>query len=148
VLTYADSSAVVSWLLDQPGGSEAHRILRESTRVSCSVLTLFECDRTLTRTAASGAISDAAEVRARSIIDVAAAAWSVADVTREVLATARRRFPREPVRALDALHLATALVLRASAPDLVVVTLDHRLAENASLLGFEVLPRGPASPAR
>ena len=141
MLTYADSSAVLSWLLDQAGGSEARRVLLESTRVSCSILTLFECDRTLFRAVAAGALSSAAADRTRSAIATAAASWSVTEISKDVLAMARRRFPREPIRSLDALHLGTALFLRASAPDLVVVTLDRRLAENASLLGFEVLPR-------
>ena len=44
--------------------------------------------------------------------------WSVAAITSEVLASRRSRFPKEPVGALDAIHLGTLLVTRTSVPDL------------------------------
>ena len=46
----------------------------------------------------------------------------------------------EPLRTLDALHLASALSARSSAPGLVFLTLDERLRKNAKLLGFGLLP--------
>lgn len=147
MLTYADSSAILAWLLNQPGGPEARRLFRGSERVSCSVLTLFECDRTLHRCVATGALSPAVAERARAAIAAAARSWSVTPLGEEVLAAARRRFPREPIRSLDALHLGTALLLQTTSPDLVLVTLDRRLAENARLLGFAVLPEIPEGTA-
>jgi predicted nucleic acid-binding protein len=48
--------------------------------------------------------------------------------------------PIEPVRTLDAIHLASALLLRHSIPDLAIVTTDDRLRANASQLGFEIFP--------
>ena len=54
----------------------------------------------------------------------------------------RGAFPREPIRSLDAIHLATALVIRDVRPDLSVLSLDQRLRENAVALGFEVVPDG------
>ena len=65
---------------------------------------------------------------------------NVAAVSEEVLAGARRAFPVEPVRTLDAIHLASALLLRHSVPDLVVVTTDDRIRANASQLGFVIFP--------
>ena len=52
-----------------------------------------------------------------------------------VLARALQPFP-VAVRTLDAIHLASALVLRQAVPDLVVLTADDRLRTNATLLGF------------
>ena len=49
-------------------------------------------------------------------------------------------FPGEPIRALDAIHLATALVIRDIYPDLRVLSLDQRVRQNAVALGFEVVP--------
>ena len=45
-------------------------------------------------------------------------------------------FPLEPVRALDAIHLASALFLRESFSDLTILTTDERVRSNATLLGF------------
>jgi hypothetical protein len=58
----------------------------------------------------------------------------------EILERAKRAFPNEPVRTLDALHLSSALMARSSVPGLVFLTLDDRLRKNAKLLGFGLLP--------
>jgi len=45
-------------------------------------------------------------------------------------------FPMEPVRALEAIHLATALEFTRAFPDLRVLSLDRRVADNAIALGI------------
>jgi hypothetical protein len=47
-------------------------------------------------------------------------------------------FPSEPVRTLDAIHLASALFLRQAFPDLTVLSADDRVRANAAQLGFDV----------
>ena len=62
----------------------------------------------------------------------------VLDVDRAVLARVRRPFPVEPIRTLDAVHLATTELL-GEAPQLVtIVTRDARVRENARALGYVV----------
>jgi hypothetical protein len=61
-------------------------------------------------------------------------------VSEDVVERARRPFPTEPVRTLDALHLASALVARAAVSELAVLSLDQRVRENAERLGFETVP--------
>jgi len=59
-------------------------------------------------------------------------------VTEAVLARAGRPFPIEPIRTLDAVHLATAEAL-GEPPQLVsVVTRDVRVSENARALGYAI----------
>lgn len=82
--------------------------------------------------------TDAAEVRAT--LTQAAARWALLEISSEVAARAEQAFPVEPVRTLDALHLASALLLRHSIPDLIVVSTDDRIRANASELGFELFP--------
>lgn len=50
----------------------------------------------------------------------------------------RRRFPIEPVRTLDAVHLATVEWLGEPAALTVIVTRDDRVRENARALGYAV----------
>jgi len=59
-------------------------------------------------------------------------------VTDAVLARVRRPFPVEPIRTLDALHLATAEMLGEPPPLLTIVTRDIRVRENAQALGYIV----------
>ena len=80
----------------------------------------------------------AAEVRAT--LTQAAARWAILEISSEVASRAEQAFPAEPVRTLDAIHLASALLLRHSVPDLVVVSTDDRIRGNASQLGIEIFP--------
>jgi hypothetical protein len=62
----------------------------------------------------------------------------VVAVTDAVLARVRRPFPVEPVRTLDAVHLATAELLGEPPPLMTIVTRDDRVRENAETLGYAV----------
>lgn len=62
----------------------------------------------------------------------------VVAVTADVLARVRRPFPVEPVRTLDAVHLATAELVGEPPPLLTIVTRDDRIRENAVALGYAI----------
>jgi len=57
-----------------------------------------------------------------------------------VLSRARQAFPVEPVRTLDALHLASVLAWDQAIDRLTVVSCDDRVRSNALALGFDVVP--------
>lgn len=59
-------------------------------------------------------------------------------VTEAILARAGRPFPVEPVRTLDAIHLATAQVLSDKPELVIVITRDQRVRDNAIALGHPV----------
>jgi hypothetical protein len=62
------------------------------------------------------------------------------DIAAEVVERAATPFPEEPVRALDALHLASALLVRSVTPDVEIAALDRRVRRNALRLGIAVRP--------
>lgn len=104
-----------------------------------SALTSVEVRRTLDRLRDTGAYGDL-EV-ARSAAELTAIESSVAyyGLDTAVLATASGPMPTA-VRTLDALHIATALALRASIlPDLQFATHDRQQGIAAIALGFPVL---------
>ena len=140
---YAESSAVLSWLLGQPLGDAVWRSFQRAEGVFASDLTVVEADRTLHRLAATGELDFAHTAEARARFENVAATWVVHRITPRVVDRSRGAFPREPIRSLDAIHLATALVIRDVRPDLSVLSLDRRLRENAVALGFEVVPGRP-----
>ncbi len=137
---YLESSAAVSWLLDEPMGPRVEHALRAADRICTSELTLVECHRVFRRAVAAGHLTEAEGARCRSRVDKAACAWMVSAITEPICARARGAFPHEPVRALDALHLATLLQLSESLGALTVVSLDGRVRTNARELGFALLP--------
>src|SRR5437868_3461572 len=110
MIVYAESSAVLAWLLDEESHALVIELLASADRVVSSSLTAVECARGLARRRALGRISHADELAALRLFDVAQASWNVHDVTDSIMVAARATFPVEPVRTLDALHLATALV--------------------------------------
>jgi len=66
--------------------------------------------------------------------------WGIAPVDDPVWERCVRPFPIEPVRLLDAVHLATVEKLSSALPKLVVLSTDERVRGNAEALGFGVLP--------
>jgi hypothetical protein len=58
----------------------------------------------------------------------------------EVLERARRFFPAEPLRTLDAPHMASALVVRRAVPELALLSLDQRVRRCGRQLGFPLEP--------
>jgi predicted nucleic acid-binding protein len=140
VRLFVESSAVLCWLLGEPGAAAVRGPLAAAELVVASDLVLVECDRVLTRVVAGGERSEAAVADRRALLERTAAHWNLMPVAAEVIERARRPFPREPVRTLDALHLASALVARARLPGLAVLSLDRRFRDNAHRLGFEVVP--------
>ena len=137
---YVESSAVLSWLLGEPGGDGVARVLRDADAIVASDLTVLECERVLIRARTSKLITEAAAADQHAALAGVAMHWTLLRVDSEVLDRCRRPFPIEPVRTLDAIHLASALAARAAVPRVTMVSLDQRVRENAVRLGFDVVP--------
>ena len=135
---YAESSAVVAWLLGEANGDPAHDLLEAADNVYCSDLLFVECERALIRLEAAGALSTAEAGARRAALNREASFWIVCRIEGEVVERARRPFPREPVRSLDALHLATLIVGASIFTDLELLSFDDRIRENATALGFAI----------
>jgi predicted nucleic acid-binding protein len=131
---------VLSWLFGEPQGEAVRTLLAAADLVLASDLTLVECHRTIQRALATGGIAEAEAAARRSRLIFAAASWNVLRVDAEVVERACRPFPAEPIRSLDALHLASALMARSAVPDLALLSLDDRVRTAGRGLGLEVLP--------
>lgn len=131
---------MLSWLLGESASGAAREALEDAGTVVASELTLIECDRALLRAALTGRVAEAAAADRRAWLARVSDQWTVLGLDPEIAARARRPFPREPLRTLDALHLATALSARATFDGLRLLSLDERVRSAARDLGFEVLP--------
>lgn len=56
---YAESSAILAWLLGEDTGQQARKILANADAIVSSDLTLAECDRVLHRAQVLGVITEA-----------------------------------------------------------------------------------------
>lgn len=135
-IRYIESSALLAALLE--GDTAALKALQAEGRQVTSALTLAEAARAIVRARTSGRLAPAQERAAVRGLRVFARRCFVVAVTDTVLAPAGRPFPVEPVRTLDAVHLATAELLGEPPQLVTIVTRDARVRDNARVLGYAV----------
>ena len=131
---------MLAWLLGEPRATDVRESLGSADVVIASDLTLVECDRVLIRAAYLGEVTEADAAARRAELQTGSAHWTVLRLGADIIDRARQRFASEPVRTLDALHLASALAAKAALSDLAVLSLDERIRTNARALGFSVVP--------
>ncbi len=95
---YAETSAVVAWLLDEERGDRAWSQLVAADSIHTSDLTLIECDRAFCRATATGRATASESLRLQAIIDTASAQWALHSVDAEIVQRCCRSFPRTPSR--------------------------------------------------
>jgi predicted nucleic acid-binding protein len=137
---YAESSAVLAWLLGEEIGHSVREVLRRAEFVMASDLTLLECDRVLIRAVTLGETDEATAADRRAHLNAAAAHWHLWRVSSDIVDRARHPFPAEPVRTLDAIHLASALAVRSTVPEVELLSLDERIRKAGEQLGFRLQP--------
>ena len=133
---YIESSALVAALLEGDTAAKAS-IRAEGQRVT-SALTLTETSRAVLRARLSGRITAQQERAALLTLKQFTRRFHIVTVTEAILAHAGRRFPVEPVRTLDAIHLATAEALGDPPALVTIVTRNVRVRVNANALGYPV----------
>lgn len=124
-ITYADASALVKLVLDEPDAGPMRHWYVEHERVVSSRIGIIETHR-----AAARKSPDRAHVEAilRSV--------EIVELDPSIAQHAQSAGPAT-LRTLDAVHLATALVLGGDVD--AFVTYDDRLADAARLLGLPVV---------
>ena len=133
---YIESSALVAALLERD--SNALESIRARGRKVTSALTIAETARAILRARATARLTTVEERAAVGALRRFELRCYVVGVTDAVLARVRRPFPIEPIRTLDAVHLATMELIDEPPPLVVVVTRDTRVRENARALGYGV----------
>jgi predicted nucleic acid-binding protein len=131
-----ESSALVAALLEHD--TAVMKPLPAGTRHMTSALTFAEAGRAIIRARMAGRLTAAEEQVAARALRTFERRCFVLDVDRTVLARVRRPFPVEPIRTLDAVHLATAEILGEAPQAVTIVTRDERVRANALALGYSV----------
>lgn len=136
---YVESSALVAWLLDEETADRVQAVFDSDETLVSSVLTTAETQRVLVCSESTRRIDEASGRRHRAAIRAASEGLVQMEITGSVLERSSRSFPVEPIRTLDAIHLATALEFLDAFPDLRVLTFDRRVQENAEALGLDLV---------
>ncbi len=135
-LRYLETSALVSATIEKD--ADALASLAADGEIVASALTFAEARRATIVGRVTGRFDADAE---RQIIAALAACERRADIvqiTPDVLARLSQPFPVEPVRALDAIHLASIESLDEDPQHIIVVTRDKRIEANARAMGYGV----------
>jgi predicted nucleic acid-binding protein len=131
---YVESSALLAALLEHDAVAIA--ALREKGRRITSALTFAEAGRAIVRGRATGRLTVEEERGAILALQTFERRCTVVAVSSDVLARVARPFPIEPIRTLDAVHLATLELLGDPPQLMTLITRDGRIRENAKALGY------------
>lgn len=134
---YFDTSALVKRYVDETGRRDVSRLLRLYAVVT-SAMTPVELRSAFRRRVADGTID---ERRLPGILEQLTAdrgSWALVDASREPLAMAETLAATYPLRALDAIHVASAqfFARRIGVSSLLFVTADARQAVAAAASGM------------
>jgi predicted nucleic acid-binding protein len=132
-----ETSALLRVLLD---GDESLRPALSGEGLFTSALTFVEAARAVSRARRERRLHAAEAREAERRLAAFERSCDTIALGDEVLRRARQEFPEEPVRSLDAIHLATVLILDAELGEVAVVSCDDRIRRNAAALGVPLVP--------
>ena len=134
MITYFDTSSLLKFVIKEIGSEENLNIWNLSDEKVCSQLTRTEMHSALMRKVREGSIS-ASAMRARlNAMDKLFADVVLVDITSEVIDASCELVKELPLKSADAIHLATALMVRAD----LFSSSDKKLCAAASESGIAV----------
>jgi predicted nucleic acid-binding protein len=136
---YFDTSALIKRYVDEPGRAPVLRLLRRHACVTSAVAPV-EIQSALRRRVSEATLGagDVSEILKRVAVD--RAFWTLVEVAPEILGVAESLAAAHPLRALDAIHVASARVVagRMAPTPLTFVSADVRQTAAASALGMTI----------
>ena len=143
-MRFWDTSAIMPLLSREPLSDEMRRLLEVDAGVVVWWATRVECVSAVSRRAREGSLDAEGEVSARGLLDHLSENWTEAWPTGRLRALAEQSLAAHPLRAADALQLASALIwCGGETRGRSFVCLDERLRTAAARAGFDVLPAEP-----
>ena len=133
---YIESSALVAAVLE--GDTAAKASIRAQGQRVTSALTVAEASRAILRARLLGRITLQQQRAALLTLQRFSRRCHIVSVTETILSRVGRPFPAEPVRTLDAIHLATAEALGDPPALVTIITRGARIRDNATALGHPV----------
>ena len=134
---YFDTSALIKRYVNEPGRLEVLKLLRKNACVVSAVLPI-EVRSALRRRVTEGTLDKDRVSAILKRFTADRAFWTVIEVSREVLAAAETLTAAHPLRALDAIHVASAhlFVTRIGSSAFTFVSADTRQITAAIALGL------------
>ena len=141
-MRFWDASAIISLCVNDPHTATVRKLIREDEAIASWWATVVECQSAFSRLRRQGDLGASDVDRASRLLGRLAEGWSEVMPGQEVRDQAMWLLGLHPLRAADALQLASALVWADRRPfGRHFTCLDSRLREAARREGFTVLPQ-------
>jgi predicted nucleic acid-binding protein len=131
---FFDTSALTKRYVEEEGAEQVRALCAEAEALAVSVLVVPELISTLCRLVREGRLSSGDYRSLKAAVQADLSDADLCDLSQDAFDQAIRCLERHPLRALDALHVGSALVYQ---PDLFV-SADRRQAEAAGREGLAV----------
>ena len=136
-----DTSAVLKLWIDEPQAEAVRLSLEDAAQIASSVLARVEAASMLARLVRERRVSAAHRGLMKAEAEFHFSRIRLIEINGEAVALAEQLCALHQLKSLDALHLATALILRALEPTpLVFMTFDLKLGRAAAAEGLDVWP--------
>lgn len=134
---YFDASALIKRYVDEPGRRDVLRLLRRHEVVTSAIVPV-ELRSALRRRVAEGTLDDERVPEILKRVATDRGFWALIAVSSDVLAAAETLVATHPLRALDAIHVASAQLFagRIAVPGLVFVSADARQTAAAAAVAM------------
>jgi predicted nucleic acid-binding protein len=141
VRLYLDTSALVKIYVDEEGSAGCRQAVSEADLIATSALAYVEARAAFNRRRHEGGLPPRSYRRVIADLDVDWPSYAVVDVTESVIRAGARLAERHRLRAYDAVHLASATVLRevGSAEPVMFASWDAVLGRAARREGLSLL---------
>ncbi|MGH7804775.1 MAG: type II toxin-antitoxin system VapC family toxin [Candidatus Binatia bacterium] len=137
-MNYFDTSALIKRFVDEPGSERVGALIAAEPILATSRVAYAEMHAGLARKLRERAIGAADSRKAARLFDTEWPAYGRLDLPDALLTRARDLVRRHPLRGFDAIHLASALHLRAAVgEDVRMIAADDRLLAAADAEGLE-----------
>ena len=134
MITYFDTSSLLKFIMREIGSEETRNIWRLSNEKVCSHLTRTEMHSALMRKVREGSVLVSAVPAHLGALDRLFADVTLIDITSDVIDASCELVKEFPLKSADAIHLATALMVRAD----LFSSSDKKLCAAASESGIAV----------
>ena len=139
-MNYFDTSALIKRFVAEKGSAVVEHLIAREERIATAKLAYIEVHAGLSRKRREGHLSARRYDVVSRRFDADWIDYLRVDLRDDVLALSRELVGRHPLRALDAIHLASALTIGASlGEEIVFAAADERLLRSASAEGLRAL---------
>jgi len=138
LIVYVDTSALVKRYVEEPGSDQVDRVLAAATVVATSRVAYPEARAAFARRAREGGLTRPQFKRVVARLDLELGAWVWVELDAAVAREAGRLAEAHALCGFDAIHLSSALVLKAAftGQGVSFMAFDDRLGRAALLEGL------------